>query len=294
MNGIHLDKVSWKEYEDIIFVECKANFPNDSIQKNVQQKGRYSKRSRQIDILIEQTFNGRTIKTVIDCKYYNRKVDVKKVESFIGMIDDLNVDRGILITDLGYTKAALDRAYFNPRHIELDIYSINDFKEKFQSSIAIPYVSKYGVFIIAPLGYCIDCSRNGFSQCTLYQKGLTFEEAAANYEFSYAGIYMKSNEVSSVFDLNDSQVLSMKNHYRKFRYEMINPEITPKEPILIRLAEYDNKPFIEITGIIEFEDFLFFVVWFCTKNTKMRNLRKLEVLLSRTIPVNIRHEPIDF
>ena len=281
------DITNWETYEDIVFEECKANFPNDRIQKNVHLKGKYSKRSRQIDIIIEQTIGDQTVTSIIDCKYYNRKVDVKKVESFIGMVEDLEADRGILITNSGYTKAALDRAHYNPQHIELDIYSLNDFKEKFQSSAAFPYAGKHGVFIIAPLGYCIDGSKNGFSLCTLYQKGLTFEEAAMNYEIAYANIWIKDEKASTVSALNDSQVLSMKNHYKKFRYEMIDPEIKPSRPVLIRLAEYDNKPFVEITGIIEFTDFLFFVVWFCTENTIKRNLRKLEFLLFRTIPVRI-------
>lgn len=287
MNGLHIDKTHWKEYEDIVFEECKNCIPCDNIQKNVHQKGQYSKRSRQIDIFIEQTIKGRTVKTVIDCKYYNRKVNVKKVESFIGMIDDLNVDRGIIISDMGYTKAALDRAYYNPKHIELDIYSLNDFKGQFQSLAAIPHAGEYGVFLIAPLGYCIDGCKNEFSLCTLYQKGLTFKEATKNFEFAYVNIWVKDNEIQTLTDLNNFQIATMKDQHKIFRYEMISTNLLQKEPVLIRIAEYDNKPFIEITGIIEFKKFLFFVVWFCPENTKKRNLRKLEILLSRIVPINI-------
>ena len=287
MNDITIDKTGWKKYEDAVFEECKISFPYDHIQKNVYRKGRYSKRSRQIDVVLEQTINEQAVTTIIDCKYYNRKVDVKKVESFIGMMDDLNADRGVIISDIGYTKAALDRAYYNPKHIELDIYSLNDFKGQFQSLAAFPYSGKHGVFLVAPLGYCIDGKKNGFSLCTLYQKGLSFEEATANYEFAYSNIVEKNIKISSVHDLNDFQIALMRDHYSTFDYKLINSEIICTRPTLIRIAEYDSKPFVEITGIIEFDNFLFFVVWFCAKNTIKRNLRKLELLLSRAVPVNI-------
>lgn len=289
MNDITLDKTDWKRYENIIYEECKIDYPNARIQKDVHIKGRYSKRSRQIDILLEQRIKEQTITTIIDCKYYNRKVDVKKVEAFIGMVDDLDADRGIIISDRGYTKAALDRAYYNPRHIELDIYSLNEFKEQFQSTAAFPYSGEHGVFLMAPLGYCIDGKRNGFSLCTLYQKGLTFEEAANTHEFAYTNIVEKDEYVYSIFDLNDNQILSMKDYYKTFNYEMIPAEIIHTRPIAIRVARYDHKPFNEVTGIIDFTDFLFFVVWFCLENTLKRTLRKMELLLSRTIPINVAH-----
>ena len=103
---------------------------------------------------------------------------------------------------------------------------------------------------MAPLGYCIDGKRNGFSLRTLYQKGLTFEEAANTHEFAYTNIVEKDEYVYSIFDLNDNQILSMKDYYKTFNDEMIPAEIIHTRPIAIRVARYDHKPFNEVTGII--------------------------------------------
>jgi hypothetical protein len=45
--------------------------------------------------LIEYETGGNTIRIVVDCKLYNRKLNVNDVESFIGMIEDIGADKGI-------------------------------------------------------------------------------------------------------------------------------------------------------------------------------------------------------
>jgi hypothetical protein len=74
-------------------------------------KGRFSKRKRQIDILIAEKTPVGILKTVIDTKLFNRKVDVKAVDALAGFVDDVGAEKGMLITSRGYTQAALRRAF---------------------------------------------------------------------------------------------------------------------------------------------------------------------------------------
>jgi len=64
----------WEIYEDQIFEKLKKEFPNSNILKNQKIKGKYSKRSRQIDILVTSSSIGNEMKVVVDCKKFSKKL----------------------------------------------------------------------------------------------------------------------------------------------------------------------------------------------------------------------------
>ena len=282
--------MNWSEYENEVFEACKLHFRDANVIKNVKRKGRYSKRQRQIDVIVEQEIADNTVLTVIDCKFYTRKVDVKKVESFIGMLDDLGAARGILITEVGYTKAALERAYNNPLYLELDIFTLDKFRHNFQAMLAFPYSDNNAVILVAPMGFIVDGKKNGFSLCTLYQIGLTLEEAMKKKEFSYVDFWKKTEECSSL-----EQLIRDQEEYMKASLEINNLSyrelsIRNDAKTIIRIADIKNYPAIEMTGFVEFDNFIFFCVWFSEKNVMKRNTRKLETLMKNIIPANVRHK----
>lgn len=112
---------SWKKYEDQIFLKLHREFPNSEILKNQKIQGIYSKRIRQIDILIKGEICGKNIFGIIDCKNFSRKLDIKIIESFIGLLEDINANIGIIITNKGYTKGAKSRISNYSRDIRLDV-----------------------------------------------------------------------------------------------------------------------------------------------------------------------------
>jgi hypothetical protein len=48
--------------------------------------------------------------TVVDCKCFTSRIDVGDVEQFLGLLDDVNCPLGMMVTTVGYSKAALRRA----------------------------------------------------------------------------------------------------------------------------------------------------------------------------------------
>lgn len=114
--------------------------------------GKYSKVERQIDIFIEGEIAGYEIKIVVDCKYFSKNIDVKQVESFCSMVEDVDAHQGVLITKKGFSKAAINRAYYGNQKIELDIINFDEIKE-FQGFTAVPYVSNFSVILPAPFGW---------------------------------------------------------------------------------------------------------------------------------------------
>lgn len=81
------------------------------VTPNAHLLGRISRRSRQIDVLIDlrhDSDNSRRI--IVDAKMRNRKVGVLDVEAFRGLMEDVAATHGYLVCPKGYTKAAERRA----------------------------------------------------------------------------------------------------------------------------------------------------------------------------------------
>lgn len=77
---------------------------------------------RQIDVFITSRLNRRTYITIIECKDYNRKVSIDKIESFASMCSRLKkVDKKIFVSSKGFQSGAIRKAETN--NIELCIVS---------------------------------------------------------------------------------------------------------------------------------------------------------------------------
>lgn len=97
-----------------------------TVRRNVQLVGRKSGRTRQIDVLVTgPLFGGADQSMVVDCKLYSRPVDVKGVESFIGLINDVGAETGLLVTASGVTASARARAA-SERGIRVDAVSARE------------------------------------------------------------------------------------------------------------------------------------------------------------------------
>ena len=147
--------MDWKKYEQEIFETFRVFYPDAKITFNEKVVGRYSKIERQIDVLVEGRLAGTKIRLIIDAKYYSEKIDVKHVESFLGMADDTGAAQGILITSKGYSQAAINRAYYGPNNIELDILNFEELR-RFQGFGGNIFKGCHGAIIPAPFGWILD------------------------------------------------------------------------------------------------------------------------------------------
>jgi hypothetical protein len=100
-----------------------------TVRRNVHLPGLKTQRPRQIDILVEGNLGGFDVRIAYDCKAYARKVNVNDVEKFLGMLGDIRVSKGVLMTTKGYTKGADERAKREPRDIDLKILTAEQLSE---------------------------------------------------------------------------------------------------------------------------------------------------------------------
>lgn len=111
----------WEHYEEQIFKKLNELFPDSEILKNQKIRGKFSKRIRQVDILVTASLIGSKILVVVDCKKFSNKVNVKTVESFLGFTEDIGAHVGIIITNEGFSKSAERRVENYHRDIKLEI-----------------------------------------------------------------------------------------------------------------------------------------------------------------------------
>jgi len=57
---------------------------------------------------------------------------------------------------------------------------------------------------------------------------------------------------------------------------------------MVRRAAVPSYPSLEITGFVQFTNFIFFAVLFTPPEIERRNTRKLEYVLAKVLPMHIR------
>lgn len=114
--------------------------PNARVIHNVKIMGRRSRVHRQIDVLVTQQVGQYEIRIVIDCKDYKHPVDIKGVEEFYGLLEDVGGQKGVLVCPSGFSEAAKIRA----RDLQIDLYSPVDTEpHKWQVFPSIPAIVEW-------------------------------------------------------------------------------------------------------------------------------------------------------
>lgn len=279
--------MDWKKYEQEIFEAIKMAYPDATIRFNQKIIGRYSKVKRQIDILIEGRIAGKNFRLIIDGKKYSQKIDVKDVESFLGMAEDVEAVQGILITSKGYSQAAINRAYYGPTDIELDILNFEDLK-RFQGGVGLARSGWHGAVIPAPFGWVIDGTRRENTIATLYQRGKTYEEAVQNGEFIYVNISAYDEKLKNLNDVLDFHQEDTLHFHPTATFEYFDSiERHDDSKTLIRKILRNETHLEEYTGFVSFEEFCVFCVLFTPKELSSKNVRKLEYIIERIIPMAV-------
>lgn len=274
----------WKKFQHEVYEECKRVFNDaEEILEDTHIKGKFTKRSRQIDTLIKLNDNDII---AVDAKCYNKKVDVKEVESYIGMLKDIGANKGILISNKGFSKAAINRAHFGESNFEVDILSLANL-DNFQGYGAITYSGNYAVFIRPPFGWIIDGSQTGIAPALLYARGYDHEGAMKNNEWMYINFWEKNDEIDTIDKLI--------NHHNQDNYdadEFAKIEHYNIEEIAIKKSKSKKYPTIEISAYRDLGDFILFGVLFCPDNLIERDIKKICFVLKNASPMKITNPSI--
>ncbi|WP_108126185.1 restriction endonuclease [Saccharospirillum mangrovi] len=275
--------MDWREYEIYITKHFQNLFPGTSIQHDVKREGYISKTQRQIDILIEGSIAGFELRIIVDCKYFNKKVDVKDVESFISFLLDLKASKGVLITNNGYSEAAYNRATYDTQDIELRIISFDDLDD-FQGFMAIPYSLSECALVTAPDGWVVDASGRGPSPAVFYPAGLSQQEAFEREGFISLSFSHKNKEWPDLATLLDKQKLAAEQHYQQLKMEYIDTIKREDCTVVMRVIEaplMGNS--IDYTIFLDFKESVIFMTLITYKDKEDRYVKKLEWIAQKLI-----------
>jgi hypothetical protein len=280
--------MTWREYEDAVFEECKRvfQFKEVKITKNVQIVGHISGTRRQIDVLVELLQEGEPYCTiVIECKHYAQKINIKTVDSFVGFLKDVGAQRGILVSEKGFTKGAINRAYKGEDDIVVDILSLGELQQ-FQAHGAIVYSGKNAITISPPFGWIVDGQQRGFAPAVFYRRGISSKEATEKEnEWMYIKFKVKELEndtLGNLIKLQNESLMEVDD-----RTEIVLSEI---DGLKVRKAFVPSYPVPEITVFREFDNFIAFVVLFCPVSYIDRDVRKIIDVFLDSIPICIQHD----
>src|SRR5690349_12270830 len=130
------NKPKWRRFEDLAaHIQRSLAQPDAKVDQDVRIVGRDSGVGRQIDIALRIRAAQYDLLIAIDCKDHKRKIDVKDVEAFIGLVKDVGANKGAMISAKGFTEAARNTA----RRSGLDLYTLVDAEaHEWRSYVSLP------------------------------------------------------------------------------------------------------------------------------------------------------------
>jgi hypothetical protein len=113
-----------KLYESAI-AEIEESCENCEVKRNYKPVGKLSGVQRQVDVwLSTKVGDDHEVTVAIECRRYNKPIAIKDVEAFVGFLEDVGANKGVMISHSGYTDGAQKRA--KAAGIELKILTLEE------------------------------------------------------------------------------------------------------------------------------------------------------------------------
>lgn len=205
-----IESQDWRKYEREIHQELSKIYKDCEFEFDDKIYGKYSKIDRQIDISIRGEVGGNKILGIVDCKYFSTRIDVKIVESFLGMIEDVKANFGLIITNMGYSRAAKNRA--SMKNLKLEILEFDNLNEV---RITLDYLfnKKINNLELSRYEFFKRCKQNwGYfdEENSSYEKKIiSFKDGWANTEY-YAFKNIRKGSARIFRDFQDLEEITIK------------------------------------------------------------------------------------
>jgi hypothetical protein len=135
-----------RDLEILVAKIQKQLAPRSEVLHDVKLLGRKSGIMRQIDVLVRDKVGQYDIQIIIDCKDHKDPVDIKGVEEFNGLYEDVGAQKAVLVAPRGFTAAAKTLA----KVLQIDLYSpVDTDAHKWQAIVSIPTICDYRSALIS-------------------------------------------------------------------------------------------------------------------------------------------------
>lgn len=287
------DKKNWNLYEHRVHEKFKLLYPNAIVEYNAAIKGVMSERSRQIDTLITNTINNIEYKIVLDAKYFAKKIDVKIVESFISFLKDVKINKGVLVTNFGFTKSALNRAKNDPSDIELQILTIDELPD-YIGFRALVYKGPVEFVFETHEGWLVNGNMaSSDAIAKIYPKKYDFEKAFLNKEYIYSTIILNIDKdhqplVDHDFEIMLKGIMDFLFQKHKSLNVIKQKEFVKVDDNETLLLTAEMESYSEYVAIIDYEIYTILFGLVTPNNKKEENLKVLGYFVSQLNPIFTR------
>ena len=178
--------ISWKEFEAIVHRLQRTFNKAGTVTRDEKLTGNKSGRARQIDICIRTNIGTEKVLMIVECKKRNRKVDVKAVEEFVGLKNDVGAHIGMMVSTVGFSKAAYQRAEGE----SISLYKYKDtLNETWPSGLETNVLLE--IWELTPTGACF-VLEDGTTEPLTTDAGLDFIETSGNQPYSIPSVLRKA------------------------------------------------------------------------------------------------------
>lgn len=141
------------DYERFVLTIQQAILNSEEFSKQKNIKIELNKKivdntgtEREFDLYWEYELAGITYKTIIECKDYNSKISVEKIDALIGKIKDLPDIKPVFATKTGYQSGAETKA----KHNKIDLLIVREqIEDDWKDKNGNPFIKKIFIRLIA-------------------------------------------------------------------------------------------------------------------------------------------------
>jgi Restriction endonuclease len=272
--------MNWKEYENRVLQYFKVRFPEAIITKNAKLLGGLSGTPRDIDILIESQIFGHSLQIAIECKNWNRKLDVANVGSFLDKLKDVGITKGAIISRLGYSESAYQRAR-NEIGVQLQVLDFENMPDSY-GFWGYPYRGNFGAIISAPSGWVVDSEVSSellkVMLCSIHPFEYTRAESQRKQQYMYFQIYpiLDDHNLEKTFKEQD-KIVKQKDPTSLIKYWN---EIVNQRKVMYREIQSSNNNYTEFTAGVEMDDFFVYCVCIAPLKFLPDELARLRYIMS--------------
>ncbi|HMI04879.1 MAG TPA: restriction endonuclease [Pedobacter sp.] len=105
-----------------IFEMYYKKYPTATFERNVMMDTKYGK--REVDVLITVPISDYNFQIVVEARDFNSKLSIDKIDGFHSKLGDLKVDKGIIVSKLGFSSKAINKA----KALDIGLYSLREQK----------------------------------------------------------------------------------------------------------------------------------------------------------------------
>jgi hypothetical protein len=135
-----MERPKWKKFEELV-AKIQTELAGDAVvTPNDRIKGKVTGVLRQVDVSIRKNVGQFDILIVLDCKDYASPLDVKDVEEFMGLAQDVGAHKAGMVAAKSFSEAAKKRAH----DAGIELYRVVDTGDHdWRSIIEIPAVIEF-------------------------------------------------------------------------------------------------------------------------------------------------------